>query len=230
MKSIICTILTILGLVYFGSFSSHAAKEKSASTIEFSCVAWKSLDYLELFYRNGDDYINMEVPRRMRSEVYSLQALQSFELYTRVADADGASRYELVGKGMPRAGAGRMLFILEKNAPDADLPLHVRGFDDSLETCPIGAFCFVNFTGMELELHFGESVTALHTDAITVIQDAIPPAGGFIPFFLKDSEDHIVFESRLFGQPSQRKIVFIYPPKADRRKFSVQFLSESGVR
>jgi hypothetical protein len=66
----------------------------------------------------------------------------------------------------------------------------------------------------------------LRPDAITVIKDAVSPAGGFIPFFLKDEHGNTVFESRLFGQPTGRKTVFIYPPKANRRRFSVQFLSE----
>lgn len=230
MKSIICTILATLGLAYFGAMVCHADEAPSASAIEFSCVSWQSLDYPELFYRNGDDYIKVEVPQRKRSEVYPLRALQGFELYTRVVDGEGAARYELVGQSMPPAGAGRMLFILEKNGADADFPLQVRGFDDSLGASPVGAFCFVNLTEMELELHFGESVNALAPDALTVIHDAIPAAGGFIPFFLKDSADQTVFESRLFGQPAQRRIMFIYPPQADRRKLSVQSLTESSVR
>jgi hypothetical protein len=228
MKSIICTIITILGLACFGSFSVHAAKDQSAVKIEFSCVSWKPLGDTELFYRNGDDYIKVEVPTRKRSEAYPLQAHQAFELYTAQTNSTGDSGYTLVGQGVPQSGVERMLFIVEKNVSEESLPLLVRGFDDSLDTCPIGAFCFANFTEEALEVHFGETVNTLHPDAISVIQGAIPPAGGFIPFFLKDENGKTVFETRLFGQPTGRKAVFIYLPKANRRKFSIQFLSESS--
>jgi hypothetical protein len=228
MKPLICTIFTILGLVFCGSFLAHADTDKSAtpSEVEFTSVSWKPLGYPELFYRNGDDYIKVEVPTRKRSEAYSLQAHQAFELYTAQTNSTGDSGYTLVGQGVPQSGVERMLFIVEKNASEESLPLLVRGFDDSLDTCPIGAFCFANFTEEALEVHFGETVNTLHSDAISVIKDAVAPAGGFIPFFLKDEHGNTVFESRLFGQPTGRKTVFIYPPKANRRKFSVQFLSE----
>jgi hypothetical protein len=51
-------------------------------------------------------------------------------------------------------------------------------------------------------------------------------AGGFIPFFIKDEKGNTVFETRLLGQPTGRETVFIYPPQANGRKLSVQFLSE----
>ncbi len=228
MKPLICTIFTILGLVFCGSFLAHADTDKSAtpSEVEFTSVSWKPLGYPELFYRNGDDYIKIEVSTRKRSEIYSHQAHQAFELYAPQTNRASDSGYALVGQGMPQAGVERMLFIIEKNASEEGLPLQVRGFDDSLETCPIGAFCFANLTEEALEVHFGETVNALHPDTISVIKDAVAPAGGFIPFFLKDEHGNTVFESRLFGQPTGRKTVFIYPPKANRRKFSVQFLSE----
>ena len=228
MKPIICAIFTVLGLVSFGSFLAHADPDQStsASEIEFTCVSWKPLGYPELFYRNGDDYIKIEVSTRKRSEAYSHQAHQAFELYVPQTNSVGDSGYALVGQGMPQAGVERMLFIIEKNASEEGLPLQVRGFDDSLETCPIGAFCFANLTEEALEVHFGETVNALHPDTISVIKDAVALSGGFIPFFLKDENGKIVVETRLFGQTTGRKMVFIYPPKANRRKFSVQFLSE----
>jgi len=132
-----------------------------------------------------------------------------------------------VGQGIPQPGVERMLFIVEKSKSDEDaLPLQIRGFDDSLATCPIGSFCFANFTEGALELHFGETVNMLPDDAISVVKDAVPPEGGFIPFCLKDQDGHTVFETRLFGQPSGRKTVFIYPPETNRRRCSIQFLSE----
>jgi hypothetical protein len=218
--------------VFLLSLPSVSRAEKSVDAddlpapISFACVAWHELPYEEMFYRESNGFYPLKLYPRRCSKLYPLKGGDSLELHISKENSAGELNYELVGLASQIQGTDQMLFLIEEGEDSGSLPLLLRGLDDSWETFPVGAFRFVNLTPDSLQVHFGETVNALHPDAVSVIKDAIPPAGGFIPFFIKDEKGNTVFETRLLGQPTGRETVFIYPPQANRREFSVQFLSE----
>ena len=100
---------------------------KAPAPMEFSCVVWKDLPYPELLYRQGKEFLPLELPPRQRSQMYLLKDQEAFELYIAKDLPDGKPGHELVGKAALRPGTGRMLFMIQEAADKTGLPLTVYG-------------------------------------------------------------------------------------------------------
>jgi len=219
---------TILAVVLF-SPSLHAQEEKTKSSFEFSFVTWKNLTVAPVFYRDGDKYHEIDLIRAQRSELYRFKKPQAqMLLYTQGENEEGEIVYKLAGKTAIKAASSRMLFFIQDHVevgPD-QLPLILSGIDDSLDAFPMGSFRFVNSTKLPLQVLFPSSRKALPPQSAEVLIPKIPELGGFIPIYILDADKNIVFQSRFFGQPRGRKMVFIAPPKKPGGKVNLAFLPQ----
>jgi hypothetical protein len=197
------------------------------SSIEFSCVSWEALFLSEIFYREGSEYIELQLRPKVRSQLYSLKGgHEALELYTKGLDEDGQLIYKLIAQAPIAVGTSRMLFFIQESKQAEGFPLNMFGIDDSLAVFPIGSFRFVNTTQVPLQVLFPRTKGALPARGMTVLTPEMPKLGGFIPLYITDMEKDIVFESRLFGQPRGRKMVFIQAPKKLGGRARVRFLPE----
>lgn len=199
---------------------------KAPAPFQFSCVVWKDLPYPELLYRQGEEFLPLELLPRQRSQMYPLKGQEALELYVVSDKPDGKPGHELVGKAALRPGTGRMLFMIQESADKAALPLTVYGLDDSLKGFPMGSFRFLNFTKIPLQVEIAGITDKLPPQRDKVVTPDIPKLGGFLPFFIKDAQGNIGFQTRLFGQPRGRKMVIIVPPKNESENLAVLFLTE----
>jgi hypothetical protein len=199
---------------------------KEHAPFQFSCVIWKDLPYPELLYRQGEEFLPLELLPRQRSQMYPLKGQEALELYVVSDKPDGKPGHELVGKAALRPGTGRMLFMIQESAHKAGLPLAVYGLDDSLKEFPMGSFRFLNFTKIPLQVEIAGVTDTLPPQRDKVVTPDIPKLGGFLPFFIRDAKGNIGFQTRLFGQPRGRKMVIIVPPKNENENLAVLFLPE----
>ena len=219
---------TILVTVLF-SPSLHAQEEKTKSSFEFSFVTWKNLSIAPVFYRDGDKYHELDLFRAQRSELYRFKKPQAeMLLYTQGENEEGEIVYKLAAKTTIKAGISRMLFFIQERVEvkQDQLPLILSGIDDSLDAFPMGTFRFVNNTELSLQVIFPTSRQLLPPKSVKVLTPKIPKLGGFIPLFILDMEKNILFQSRFFGQPRGRKMVFIAPPKKPEGKLKLGFLPQ----
>jgi hypothetical protein len=189
---------------------AQSATEKPA--VEFSCLVWEPLPFPAIFYFDGKSYLPLELSPGNRSKLYPLQESAALELYVNDVGDDGSETYKLIGQSPLLAGTRRMLFVIEPAEQSAGLPLTIFGIDDALDNFPPGTFKFLNFSKSVLQVKFGSEITPLPADEIRVVKSNAPKLGGFLPFMIGDARGNIVFETRLFGQPTGREIVFIGPP------------------
>jgi hypothetical protein len=199
---------------------------KEHAPFQFSCVVWKDLPYPELLYRQGEEFLPLELPPRQRSQMYPLKGQEAFELYVAKDLPDGKPGHELVGKAALRAGTGRMLFMIQEAADKTGLPLAVYGLDDSLKEFPMGSCGFLYITNNPLQVEIAGVTDNLPPQRDKVVTPEIPKLGGFLPFFIRDAKGNIGFQTRLFGQPRGRKMVIIVPPKKESENLAVLFLPE----
>jgi hypothetical protein len=199
---------------------------KKAAPFQFSCVVWKDLPYPELLYRQGEEFLPLELPPRQRSQMYPLKGQEVLELYVAKDMPDGKPGHELVGKAALRPETGRMLFMIQESEDKAALPLSVYGLDDSLKGFPMGSFRFLNFTKIPLQVEIAGVTDNLPPARDKVVTPDIPKLGGFLPFYIRDAKGNIGFQTRLFGQPRGRKMVIIVPPKNESENLAVLFLPE----
>ena len=194
--------------------------------VEFSCLVWEPLPLPAVYYRDGKSYLPLEFSPGSRSQLYPLKEGTDLELSVKEVGADGAATYKLVGKAPLVAGTRRMLFIIDPAPEPADLPLAIFGVDDGLDVFPPGTFRFANFTAAPLQVKFGGQTTKLPARAISVVKSDVPENGGFLPFLIGDANGKTVFETRLFGQPTGRDMVFIAPPAKPAGRLSVKLLPQ----
>jgi hypothetical protein len=209
--------------------SAHAWVQGQAASgkapFQFSCVVWKKLPYPTVFFRQADKFLPLELLPRQRSKIYKLRG-QNLELFIEKKQPDAKPGYQLVGKAPLPTGTKQMLFLIREAGKGAKLPLSVFGMDDSLTAFPVGSFRFFNFTKFAIQVEFGGKTNKLNPKAAKVVTPDIPKLGGFLPFYIKDLNGNIGFQTRLFGQPRGRKIVFIVPPVKESENVSVLFLPQ----
>jgi hypothetical protein len=206
----------------------HLLAQSSAEkpTVEFCCVVWEPLPITAVFYRDGKSYLPLEFSPGSRSQLFPLKDGNALELFGKATAADGASTYKLVGKVPLVAGARRMLFLID-HVPNANgLPLRLFGVNDALDVFPPGTFRFFNFSTAELQVKFAGQATRLPAGEMSLIKSNVAENGGFIPFFISDPKGEVVFETRLFSQPTGRDMVFIGAPAQPGGRVLVKVLPQ----
>lgn len=204
----------------------NAQAETAKPAVEFSCLVWDPLPFSEVFYLDGKSYLPLEFSPGNRSKLYPLKGASSLELYVKQVGADGAVSYKLVGKSPLVVGTRRMLFVIELAQQSAGLPLTIFGMDDSLDKFPPGTFKFLNLFKSALQVQFGGQTTPLPPGEVRVVKSNVPELGGFLPFMLGDAQGKIIFQTRLFGQPAGRELVFIGPPAKPNGPPRLKFLPQ----
>ena len=205
------------------------AKDESpghSGSIQFSCAVWEKLSYPELFYRDGKSYLPLEFFPGNRSQLYPLKDGNALELYEKVTTEDGEVTYQLVGKAPLVAGARRMLFLVDPVANASRLPLKLYGVNDALDVFPPGTMRFFNFSPTELQVKFAGQVSKLTAGGMSLVKSNVSEKGGFIPFLIGDPKGAVVFETRLFSQPTGRDMVFISPPAQPGGRVLVKVLPQ----
>lgn len=222
--SFLAAACVLLLATYPALLPAQAASGKPG--VEFSCLIWEPLSIDEVFYRDGKSYLPLEFSPGNRSQLYPLKDTTSFELYEKATGADGAATYKLVGKAPWIAEVRRMLFLVDPVPNATGLPLRIFSVNDALDVFPPGTFRFLNFSSATLQVKFAGQVNKLPAGEITVVKSNVSEKGGFLPFQIGDSEGKVVFETRLFSQPSGRDMVFIGNPAAHGGLAKVKFLTE----
>ena len=204
----------------------HAQSAAAKPTVEFCCVVWEPLPITAVFYRDGKSYLPLEFFPGNRSQLYPLKDGNALELFEKVTAADGTITYRLVGKAPLVAGARRMLFLVDPVANAKGLPLRLYGVNDALDVFPPGTIRFFNFSTAELQVKFAEQVSKLPAGGMSLVKSNVSENGGFIPFLIGTPKGEVVFETRLFSQPTGRDMVFIGAPAQPGGRVPVKVLPQ----
>lgn len=203
------------------------AEPSGKPAAEFCCVVWEPLTITEVFYRDGKSYLPLEFSPGSRSKLYPMKEGDALELYEKSVATDGATAYKLVGKAPLVAEARQMLFLIDP-VPNAasGLPLRLFGVNDALDVFPPGTIRFFNFSTAALQVKFGGQASKLPAGEISVVKSNVSKDGGFIPFLIGDPKGEVVFETRLFSQPTGRDMVFIGAPATPGGRVLVKVLPQ----
>lgn len=204
----------------------HAQSAAAKPTVEFCCVVWESLPITAVFYRDGKNYLPLEFFPGNRSQLYPLKDGNALELFEKVTAVDGTITYRLVGKAPLVAGARRILFLVDPVANAKGLPLRLYGVNDALDVFPPGTIRFFNFSTAELQVKFAEQVSKLPAGGMSFVKSNVSENGGFIPFLIGTPKGEVVFETRLFSQPTGRDMVFIGAPAQPGERVPVKVLPQ----
>lgn len=206
----------------------HLRAQSAAAkpTVEFCGVVWEPLPIPAVFYRDGKSFLPLEFFPGSRSQLYPLKEGNALELFEKVTAADGAVTYKLVGKAPLVAGARRMLFLVDPVANASGLPLRLYGVNDALDVFPPGTIRFFNFSTAELQVKFAGQVSKLPAGRMSLVKSNVSENGGFIPFLIGDPKGKVIFETRLFSQPTGRDMVFISAPAQPGGRVLVKVLPQ----
>ncbi len=85
---------------------------------------------------------------------------------------------------------------------------------------------FFNFSNTTLQVKFGGQVSQLTKGESTVVKSNVSDQGRLLPFLMADTNNRIVFENRLFSQPTGRDMVFISAPAQPGGRVLVKVLPQ----
>ena len=204
----------------------HAQSAGAKTAVEFCCVIWEPLPITAVFYRDGKSFLPLEFFPGNRSQLYPLKQGNALELFEKVTAADGEPTYKLVGKAPLVTGARRMLFLVDHVANASGLPLRLYGVNDALDVFPPGTIRFFNFSPTELQVKFAGQASKLPAGEMSLVKSNVSENGGFIPFLIANPKGEMIFETRLFSQPSGRDMVFIGAPALPGRRVPVKVLPQ----
>lgn len=226
--------LKLFFILAVGVVSVHGQAEtetdKKANRL-FSCFVWEDLGVGKVFYEDGAEPKELELTGKRRSEYYSIPVGEIFRLFTET-EVDGKTSYEVIGKTEIKSGSKRLLMIVERNPKynrtDAQsLPLRITVLDDSINNFPGGSTKFINLTSKPLSAEINGTKAIVDSNRSKLIRPSIPENGAFLPLFVR-YEKVALYESRIYCQEGERRIIFIRPSakKDARRPIAIDFLPQ----
>lgn len=220
LRYVLLTACLFVGAEMYGQQSN------ARGPVKFTCVSWDKLSFDELYYRENQKYVPLEVIPYKRSKAYTITGMSALELFIQDVDENGRLQYRLVGQAPMLPNTRRMLFFIVEPAGVSEVPLKVVGMDDSLKAFPRGAFRFFNMSNALLKVGFGDAVEPIKPRSTCIIEPEIKNNGSFIPFVVADEQGKKIYETRLIGQMSGREMVFIMLPTESNKRVAVKFISQ----
>lgn len=224
--------LKLFFILIVGAVSVHgqAETEQKANRL-FSCFVWEDLGVGKVFYADGAEPKELELAGKRRSEYYPIPVNEIFRLFTET-EVDGKPGYEVIGETEIKSASKRLLMIVERNPKynrtDAEsLPLRITVLDDSINNFPGGSTKFINLTSKPLSAEINGTKAIVDSNRSKLIRPGIPENGAFLPLFVR-YEKVSLYESRIYCQEGERRIIFIRPnaKKNARRPISIDFLPQ----
>jgi hypothetical protein len=219
------SLLTLLCAITFVSDASAQAKVQRGR-VTFTMIAVADLPYENLYYRDGQKVIPIELRKGRRSEPYTLSSAEFIELLTDHEDPE--LRYRLIGKAPLVTGTSQMLYFLKEKGsiqPNA-VPVGMFGIDDSEGTFPDSSYRFINFINAPLSIEFNKEPFEMKPGQSVVRKLNLTEAGSFTPFLVKDLQGKVLGGTRLFSHAASRKMVLIFPPKQGAKRLDIRYFSD----
>ena len=193
---------------------------------KFTLIDISELPYRTLYYRNGAEYIRVELEEGGRSIAYSIAATEFLELYTDHTDPE--EKFLLIGKAPLVAGSSEMLYFLKHMGSENQrgLPVALLGLDDSRAMFPNSSFRFINFINEPLLIEFDKERFGMQPGQSKISKLDLPAEGAFTPFMIRNTDNKRLGGTQLFSSSDSREMVLIFPSKPGSRRLDIRFYTD----
>lgn len=204
----------------------NAEEQKKPGGITFTGIALSTLPYEDIFYRNGKEFVKLELRNGRRSNPYSLSKAEALELFIKTTDPE--KPYQLIAKAALVPNTRKMLYFIAetRSTNPGGLPLGLFGIDDSDSAFPDGSFRFINFFKVPLGIEFNKKRFIAQPGRSAVHRLNLPKEGAFTPFIVKDKKGKVLGGTRLFSHAANREMVLIFPPKKGKKRLDIRYFSD----
>jgi len=158
-----------------------------------------------LYYSNGKSFKPLVFVKGARSKTYTRAISNSFEIFTSEV-SNGKTIYVSVGIVSIDPQTERHLFLIEPSTMKEKL--RITALDDTVESFPRGSYKYYNLTKFPITANLNGSISTIPPQRMTQVCPNIPNGGALIPFYLH-YKNQTLYESRLYCQSSERRIIFI---------------------
>lgn len=195
--------------------------------VNFDFVAYSlNKDLGEVSYLSDGEVHSFEVPARYRSKVQSYLGPPQLSFFRGGISTDGQLR-DVLATIQIDPSIRKPLFLIAQNGDE----YRVLQLEDSLESVPPGSVRFLNLTGVDLAMAFGErgqeqttlprlGVASYRIEARDVGNLRIRIAG------YHDGEREMFMDSRVFPDERSRYLYFIWQPDSERPRVRLNVLKE----
>ncbi|MEP2776225.1 MAG: hypothetical protein ABJQ29_06955 [Luteolibacter sp.] len=223
------SFLALLVITLLLTATSWSQDDDQKGGLKFTCYAWDTLPYSEMYYARGNKYLPLEFGMNSRSQIYTLGKGQDFTIFIRSEDPESKEPFTAIGRSAVPKGTKQVLFVVFKRPTKDGLPLSILAIDDDLSEFKPGTFRFMNWTENPVGVTFGRKREIIRPRTHATLASEADANGAFVPFVIHSSNGDRLYETRLIGQTTTRDLVFIMPGQTKHQKASVRFLSETIV-
>lgn len=227
MQTIIVACLSWASVSFAQEADPEVAQEEDKEMrVSFTAIALTQIPYEKVYYRNGEDFIEIKWRNGMRTFPYPLSKAKAFEVF--IEHNDPENPYKLVGKAPLVAGTNKMLYFFAENGAEQEgkLPIRLYGIDDSESAFPESSYRFINFIGMPLVIDFNKKRFLVKPNKPTVKKVNLSKLGAFTPFVVRDTKGKILGGTRLFSHATNREMVLIFRPKKGSKRLDIRYFSD----
>lgn len=222
----------ILKLFFFVAIGLTSVRgQNETESRQFSCFVWGDLGVGKVYYSDREGPKELYFTGKRRTDYYPIPVSDTFKLFS-MKEVDGKASYEVIGETAIKTKSKRLLLVVERNSEanktqPGYLPLSITVLDDSIGSFPGGSTKFINLTALPLAAEINGTKGLVPSKRFKLIRPSIPENGGFVPLFVKYGKRSI-YETRIFCQIGERRIVFIRanPKKDPRRPVLIDFLPQ----
>ena len=203
-----------------------AQEEDKEMRVSFTAIALTQIPYEKVYYRHGEEFIEIQWRNGMRTFPYSLSKAKVFEVY--IDQDDPENPYKLVGKAPLVSGTNKMLYFFAHNASQQKekLPISLYGIDDSESAFPESSYRFINFTSVPLIVDFNKKRFYVKPNKPTVQKVNLSKPGEFTPFVVRDNKGKVLGGTRLFSHAANREMVLIFKPQKGAKRMDIRYFSD----
>ena len=203
-----------------------AQEEDKEMRVSFTAIALTQIPYEKVYYRHGEEFIEIQWRNGMRTFPYSLSKAKALEVY--IDHNDPENPYKLIGKGPLVSGTNKMLYFFAHNVTpqEGELPVRLYGIDDSESAFPESSYRFINFTSVPLVVDFHKKRFLTKPGKPIVHKLSLTEAGEFTPFVLRDTKGKVLGGTRLFSHATNREMVLIFQPKRGSKRMDIRYFSD----
>lgn len=221
-----CLAVLVSGELTFAQELTDGEDSKAHRGRTFTAIALSKIPYAKLYYRNGDQFIEIKWKNGSRSEPFPLSKTKFLEVF--IEHNDPKKPYLLVGKAPLVANTQKMLYFFAENASEKEeaLPVSLYGIDDSETIFPQSSYRFINFANVPLVVDFNKKRFALKPGLPEVRKVSLSQAGEFTPFVVRTTKGKVLGGTRLFSHATNREMVLIFPPKKGKERLDIRYFSD----
>lgn len=203
-----------LAFIILSSIALSAFGQSERPGYHYRVIAWEGSIKNKLYVRDGEEYTPLKIYSTARTPRFWHSGGNPFALYTKSTGANGQDTYTpAIQIDVPETIDTPLFILMPKSRDGKAAGYSAIALEDSIESCPLGAYRFINWTDKNIAGRLGPETFSLPPKGEKTIDPSKSPDTNLTIQLIEftDPENKRLYSSRWVNQPQVRKLVLLIP-------------------